>query len=308
MVVAVVGEGARMSSHLDQETRITSLSEMNKALAQTRDAFLIQVRGPDLGKRLTLTETEVTIGRDPNSTIVLRLDSVSRYHARVDPKEGGHWVVDLQSTNGTYRNQMAVPDTGALLVSGDYLQIGDAIFKYLTGDNIEAQFHEEIYRLTVEDSLTRIPNKRSLMEFLDKEFARARRYQRNLSVVMIDLDHFKNVNDTYGHLTGDFVLREFAQLANLRIRREEILARYGGEEFACILPEMNLEEATEFAEAVRKSVEEHVFRFEGVTLRLTASLGVATMTQALTRPEALLLGADEALYRAKRDGRNRVCS
>lgn len=296
-----------MSSHLDQETRITSLKDMALAMAQTRDAFLIQVRGPELGKRVTLGDEPVTIGRDPSSTIVLRLDSVSRYHARVDTKDGGHWVVDLQSTNGTYRNQQQVPGTGVLLVSGDYVQVGDAIFKYLTGDNIEAQFHEEIYQLTIRDSLTQIANKRVLVEFLDKEFARAKRYQRNLSVVMLDLDHFKRVNDTYGHLTGDFVLREFARLASLRIRREELLARYGGEEFVVVLPEMDLQEACEFAEAVRKSIEDHVFRFEGVTLRLTASLGVAAMASAMTRPEALIVAADEALYRAKREGRNRVC-
>ena len=292
-------------NHLDAQTRITSVREMT-SVGPTRDAYLVQVRGPDLGRRLLLTDRTVTIGRDPESTVVLKSDSVSRYHARIEPWEDGHRVVDNQSTNGTYRNQVQV-SVATPLVAGDYIQVGDAIFKYLSGDNIEVAYHEEIYRLTIEDSLTQTANKRALLDFLDKEFARAKRYQRDLAAIMVDLDHFKRVNDTFGHLMGDFVLRDFAKVISARIRHEELFARYGGEEFCLVLPEMNAEKGLRFGDTLRVLIEEHPFAFEGNALRMTASFGIAVVTESMTRPEELLLAADENLYRAKNEGRNRVC-
>jgi diguanylate cyclase (GGDEF)-like protein len=294
-------------NHLDAQTRITSVAQV-ATITPTRDAYLLQVRGPDIGRRLLLTDRAVTIGRDPESTIALRGDSVSRYHARIEPSgQGGHQLIDNQSTNGTYRNQVQV-NGGVQLVSGDYIAVGDAIFKYLSGGNIEVAYHEEIYRLTIEDSLTQVANKRALLDFLDREFARAKRYHRELGVIMMDVDHFKRVNDTYGHLMGDFVLREVARVVSSRVRKEEMFARYGGEEFCVVLPEMDMEHATKFAETIRVLVEEHPFSFEGNVLRLTCSLGVAQMSEAMTRPEELVLEADENLYRAKGEGRNRVVS
>lgn len=292
------------SSPLDAQTRITSVRDV-LAMNVTRDAYLVQVRGPDLGRRLLLNERHVTIGRDPDNTIVLKSDSVSRVHARIEPWEGGHRVVDNQSTNGTYRNNVLIKGQEAL-VSGDYVQAGDAIFKYLAGDNIEVAYHEEIYRLTIEDSLTQVANKRALLDFLEKEFARAKRYQRPLCVIMIDLDHFKRVNDGFGHLMGDFVLREFARLVAARIRREELFARYGGEEFCVVLPELDRTSAIKFAEAIRAQIEDHTFEFEGNVLKMTASFGVSELSEAMGRPDDLLLAADENLYKAKHDGRNRV--
>ncbi|MBI5611341.1 MAG: GGDEF domain-containing protein [Deltaproteobacteria bacterium] len=292
------------ASHLDAQTRITSVRDLT-SLGQSRDAFLVMVRGPEIGRRIQVTDSVVTIGRDPESTIALKSDSVSRYHARIEPTEQGYRLVDNMSTNGTYRNQAQVHGS-TMLTSGDYIHVGDSIFKFLAGDNIEAAFHEEIYRLTIEDSLTQVANKRALLDFLDKEFARAKRYQRDLSVIMLDLDFFKKVNDTYGHLMGDFVLREFAKLVSSRIRREELFARYGGEEFCIVVPEMNREKAVSFAEALRALIEEHTFAFEGTSLKMTCSLGVATVAEAMTRVEDLLSAADENLYKAKNEGRNRV--
>ncbi len=292
------------SSPLDAQTRITSVRDV-LAMNVTRDAYLVQVRGPDLGRRLLLNDRQVTIGRDPDNTIVLKSDSVSRVHARIEPWEGGHRVVDNQSTNGTYRNNVLIK-AQEMLVSGDYVQAGDAIFKYLAGDNIEVAYHEEIYRLTIEDSLTQVANKRALLDFLEKEFARAKRYQRPLSVIMVDLDHFKRVNDGFGHLMGDFVLREFARLVAARIRREELFARYGGEEFCVVLPELDRAAGHKFAEVIRAQIEEHSFEFEGNVLKMTASFGVSELSESMGRPDDLLLLADENLYKAKHEGRNRV--
>lgn len=298
---------AKGATGVDGQTRITSVRDLVAGLV-SKDAFLVMVRGPELGRRITLNDEDtVSIGRDPESTIALKHDSISRYHAKIEPFDGGHRVVDNMSTNGTYRNQHQVQPS-AMLASGDYVQVGDTILKYLSGDNIEAAFHEEIYRLTIEDSLTQIANKRALNEFLDKEFARAKRYQRDLSVIMVDLDHFKRVNDSYGHLMGDFVLRELAKIIGSRIRKEEMFARYGGEEFCVVLPEMNREKGTTFAETLRGLIAAHTFEFEGTVFKLTASLGVAELGSAMGRYDDLVAAADENLYRAKREGRNRVIS
>jgi two-component system, cell cycle response regulator len=166
------------SDNLDAETRITSVKEI-VARSASRNACLVQLRGPQMGRRFELGVEQVSVGRDPASVIVLESDSVSRRHATFDPTELGHKVVDNYSTNGTYLNEVLVQNEASLR-SGDYVQVGEAIFKYLSGDNIEVAYHEEIYRLTIEDGLTQIPNKRALVEYLDREFARARRYGRPL--------------------------------------------------------------------------------------------------------------------------------
>ncbi len=292
------------SDHLDAETRITSVREI-AARSASGHACLVQLRGPQMGRRLELGARTFSIGRDPSSDIVLESDSVSRRHAGIEASPTGHRIVDNFSTNGTYLNEVLVQGD-APLRSGDYIQIGEAIFKYLSGDNIELAYHEEIYRLTIEDGLTQVPNKRALMEFLDREFSRARRHERSLAVIMCDLDHFKRVNDDYGHLMGDYVLREVAKLAKARIRQEEMFARYGGEEFCAVLPEVDIEGARSFAEDFRKLVEEHVFQFEGNRVDVTVSIGVALADDSMKRLEALMLAADENLYKAKHAGRNRV--
>lgn len=294
------------SDHLDAETRITSVKEI-AARSASRNACLVQLRGPQMGRRFELGSESVSIGRDPTSVIVLESDSVSRRHARIDPTDIGHRVVDNYSTNGTYLNDVLVQPEASLR-SGDYVQIGEAIFKYLSGDNIELAYHEEIYRLTIEDGLTQIPNKRALVDFLDREFTRARRHNRPLTVIMMDIDHFKRINDEFGHLMGDYVLRELAKLAKARVRHEEMFARYGGEEFCCVMPETPLEGGVTFGEDFRKLVEGHHFEFEGNQVQVTVSVGVAEVDDSMTRAEAVVLAADENLYRAKRGGRNRVVS
>jgi diguanylate cyclase (GGDEF)-like protein len=161
--------------------------------------------------------------------------------------------------------------------------------------------------MTVTDGLTQVPNKRFLMEYLDREFSRARRYARNLSCVMFDIDHFKGINDEYGHLTGDFVLKELAQIVNRRIRKEEMFARYGGEEFCIVLPECEEASAIEFADTIRAIVDQHDFEFESNSIPITISLGVGHIAEGMTEPSDLIKIADENLYKAKRAGRNQVC-
>jgi diguanylate cyclase (GGDEF)-like protein len=148
--------------------------------------------------------------------------------------------------------------------------------------------------------------KRYLLEALDKELMRARRHIRDLSFLMLDIDHFKKINDVHGHLAGDYVLKEVARIIQQRIRRDEVLARYGGEEFAVILPETTLEGAHALADGLREKIEESRFVFQSETIRVTISVGAALLHDSDRTSLDLIKRADEKLYEAKRSGRNRV--
>jgi len=286
-------------------TRVTDIAPIGGAA----DACLVQIYGPDLGKKYVLEKgVEITVGRDEEASIVLELDNVSRRHCSFMARDDGVYLRDDGSTNGTYLNNIEVRGETALR-SGDLIKIGSAIFKFLFGGelgSIEAQYHEEIYRLTIVDGLTQVYNKRYLLEFVDREMARCGRHGRPLSVVMIDVDHFKQINDTYGHLAGDYVLRELASQIKTRIRREECFARYGGEEFVLVLPETGHDNSVYLAEKLRKMIEAHRFVFEGKEIKVSFSGGVADMQPADEGPEAFIHIADGRLYEAKRAGRNRI--
>jgi hypothetical protein len=158
---------------------------------------LVVLYGGNIGKRHELEDGLTTIGRDPLSSIELDADSVSRQHAEIEVEDGKTWVSDLGSTNGTFVNDQ--PIERHQLRSGDLVKVGDIIFKFLAGYNVEAAYHEEIYNMTIRDGLTAVANVRYLNEFLEREFARSRRHGRDLSVVLIDIDFFKKINDSLGH-------------------------------------------------------------------------------------------------------------
>src|SRR5262245_17247498 len=275
--------------------------------ATRRDACLVHIypTGPGMGARYALAESPMVLGRGNDCDIRINDHSVSRRHARIQPGADGYYAVDLQSTNGTFVND--VPASICKLKDGDYLRVGNCIYRFLAGGNVETEYHEEIYRLTIIDALTDIHNKRFLLEFLDRELSRSARYNRPLALIMLDIDRFKTINDDMGHLGGDFTLRELAGLVKTTGRKEELFARYGGEEFAVVLPETTGEGAMQVAERIRGLVEKHPFQFEGRTYSVTVSLGVAaTGGDPPMAPSDLIRLADEKLYQAKRDGRNRV--
>lgn len=276
-------------------------------IANVRDACLVHIypSGPNMGRRYVLSNTQpVIIGRGADSAILIDDNSVSRKHARIDPTVEGYYATDLCSTNGTYVNDTACSRT--LLKDGDYLRVGNCIYRFLDGGNIEAEYHEEIYRLAIIDGLTDIPNKRYLMEFLNRELARSGRYQRPLSLLVFDIDHFKLINDSYGHLCGDNVLRELAGRLKGVIRAEELFARYGGEEFIMVFPETTINDALVVAERVREMVAQHPFHFDKESLPVTISIGVAGTLGEIIDPIELIHRADEQLYAAKNAGRNCV--
>ncbi len=269
-------------------------------------ACLVTIYGRDLGRRWMLDGTSFVIGRGDACQVMLDMENVSRRHCEIVlAPNGAHRVSDLRSTNGTFVNndELKAPRD---LRSGDLLKVGGTVFKYLDGDSLESLFHEEIYRMTIVDGLTQVFNKRYLLEFLDREMSRCLRYGRALSLLMIDLDHFKRINDTHGHIAGDHALREVAQAIAKHVRKEECFARYGGEEFALVMPEADPIRVRAFAEKLRSAVAALDLRFEGRTMPVTLSIGIANMTAETTEPEHFLAAADARLYEAKRDGRNRV--
>jgi two-component system, cell cycle response regulator len=277
------------------------------ASAAGRDAILIHIypTGPGMGRRYSLSAGPLTIGRGPECEVCVTDSSVSRRHARIEPDEEGYRVIDLGSTNGTEVND--VSEQVNRLRNGDYLRVGHSIFRFLAGGNVEAEYHEEIYRLTIMDALTGIHNKRYLLEWLETELTRSERHHRPLSLILFDLDHFKRVNDDLGHLAGDYTLRDIAGCVQQTVRRGELFARYGGEEFAVALPETTRDQALATAERIRALVEAHPVRFGDQTLSVTISLGVAaTVGETPLSPEGLIALADGKLYEAKNAGRNRV--
>jgi diguanylate cyclase (GGDEF)-like protein len=287
-------------------TAVTVISKIRDQVV-SQAAALVVIHGEDLGRKYDLGSEELLIGRSSKCDIELDMDSVSRTHACVK-NDGVHVVVkDLGSTNGTFVNDEQIHGEHRLR-NGDLIKIGRTIFKFIASNNIEAAYHDEIYRLTTVDGLTQVSNRRFFEEALDRELSRCRRYHRSLSLVLVDIDHFKKINDTYGHLAGDAVLKEVATTIRSRIRREDIIARYGGEEFALLLPEIDLEGAVAMAEKVRRLIEKHRFHFDGETIPVTVSCGAASLAKKNETGTALIRRADEKLYEAKASGRNRVCS
>mgnify|MGYP001187429407 FL=1 len=272
------------------------------------ESCLVIIYGPGLGRRIPLLAAETVVGRDPACNLVVPLDNVSRRHCILRARDGGVYVEDLGSTNGTWVNEVEVArGEQVALRSGDLLKVGGCILKFLQAGNVEALYFEEIYRTIVIDGLTQVHTKRYFLEFLDREMARCSRYGRPLALLLFDVDRFKEVNDQLGHLTGDYVLRELALLVKTRmIRKEELVARYGGEEFAVVLPESGPAKVRIFAEKLRSMIADHRFLFEGRRIPITVSVGVADMTPAITDPAAFIRAADMNLLAAKRSGRNCV--
>jgi diguanylate cyclase (GGDEF)-like protein len=286
----------------------TTWAQFHKPLGPAGShAYLIHIypAGPALGMRHAIGDEPVVLGRGDDCDVVMNDQSVSRRHACIEARPDGFEVVDLHSTNGTFINDR--PVSRAALEDGDCVRVGNCICRFLAGHNVEAAYHEEIYRMTIIDALTEVHNKRALLEYLDQELVRSTRHGRPLALVLFDIDHFKAVNDRLKHLGGDFSLRELSLRVKRNIRRGDLMARYGGEEFALVLPETTREGAVEFAEQVRRLVESQPFQYEDQTYHLTVSMGVAaTAGNPGLTPSEFIARADERLYEAKRRGRNRV--
>jgi two-component system, cell cycle response regulator len=272
-------------------------------VAAEQRALLLVLSGTRLGHRVVLGDAAIDVGRGSTAGLILDADSVSRKHARIERFGGGHKIVDLGSTNGTYVNGVRTKEQ--ILKDGDRIGIGKALLKYLAGGNIEGAYHEEIQRLMRFDPLTNIFNKRHFDESLRLSIFTAAGGGKPLSLIVFDLDHFKRVNDTHGHMAGDAVLCGASVAVQRILAPTELFGRVGGEEFAVLCEDTDLALAIERAEAIRRAVSRAPYAFEEKKLPATVSLGVAQLAGA-EEAEGLFERADAQLYAAKAAGRNCV--
>ncbi len=230
----------------------TSQTLFNIPTLSARGAMLVRIYPQQgIGEPFVLRDGPTLIGRDA-CAVTLPDDSISRRHAMIECVEGNHVLSDLRSTNGTYVNECRITET--ILQEGDRIRFGKQIFKYLTSDCIESQYHEVVYRIMTTDGLTQVYNKQYFLESLNRELEHSQRSGDPVSVLLLDLDHFKSINDQHGHLAGDTVLAEFARRARAVVRGGEVFARYGGEEFAMLCTRCHESDAIMAAERIRKSV------------------------------------------------------
>jgi diguanylate cyclase (GGDEF)-like protein len=276
-------------------------------VATVRHGTLTLLTGAGAGTLHPLGDGEVTLGRTTDSTVVLDEDGISRRHARFFHTHGHYWVEDLHSTNGTIVDgaRIAAP---TLLREGAIVLLGHATLRFSLRDEAEIAAQHRAYERTVRDGLTGAYNRHFLDERLAAEVSYARRHGTPLTVMFIDADHFKRVNDTYGHAGGDEVLRRVSRFLLETMRTEDVVARYGGEEFVVVLRGVSAVGVLAVAERVRSGVEVLPIVHDGKRIPVTVSVGVAT--HSAERPvetmAALMALADAALYSAKESGRNRV--
>ncbi len=277
-----------------------------------RNAYLTVLNGTFVGRTYRLVNGRLMLGRAPDCDVVLDDDGVSRRHALfVVDSDGKVTLEDLGSTNGSLVNGVA--QTVVELHGGERLSFGsDTLFKFEFRDSIEERYATHLYESATQDHLTGVYNERFLRDQLRVEFAWHKRHQRPLAVIFLDVDRFKYINDRYGHLSGDRILRKIAERCQQLARAEDVFARYGGEEFVCLLRDTPLGEAADLAERMRAFVATQQFQFGDAAnpqaTNVTISAGVAEIRRGLELPEQLLALADERLYLAKKLGRNRVVS
>jgi diguanylate cyclase (GGDEF)-like protein len=285
-----------------------------------RRPALVFMRGEQLAAPIPLERDEVTLGRALEADVRINDARASRLHARIstvrDEETGTtlYRVADLGSTNGTLLNGEPVAESD--LHDGDKLTIGEHLIRFELLDDIDREFQRQIHRLLAHDELTGLLTSKSFFSELRREAARAATDGRLFCVLMMDLDHFKRVNDTYGHLVGSQTLEEIGQLITHALRAGDVAARFGGEEFAAFLLDADCAQALVAADRVRRAIESHAFastrhgspaaNAAEATFHITISIGVASFPDDARDPIELIELADTALYHAKQQGRNRV--
>ena len=271
---------------------------------------IVMLEGPAgyVGKQWQIDRTDIIIGRSMTSAIFVDDRSVSRSHAKLSLTSGDVFILDLESSNRTVVNDDAIPPMVPVkLNNNDQIKTGNVLFKFLERGSLEAHAMEQLQTKSEKDPLTGAYNKGALAMKGMESFKRAKLLKVPMSIAVFDLDHFKQINDTYGHSAGDFVLKEMSAVIGTKlIRLDDYFARYGGEEFVVLLFGSNLNQAIEIGERLRATIEAHAFVYNGTKMPITISVGVATKEPEMTTWEELFAKADGALYQSKRGGRNRV--
>jgi diguanylate cyclase (GGDEF)-like protein len=278
-------------------------------LSRDRGTLTI-VSGPNMGAIVRLdTVDRLVIGRGETATFRIEDPGLSRNHAAIVQTRQGFWLEDLKSKNGTFIETEEV-EGQRKLQDGDRIQIGQStLLRFSLQDPLEQEAAMQVYEWTMRDPLTGLYNRRFLDDRLKEELAFAARHQRGVSALMIDIDHFKEINDAHGHQAGDLVLSALARFLERALRTEDVAARYGGEEFIVVVRDIGHDSALVLADRIRASVQRLHIPNEEQTIHFTVSVGVATLHPGPgDHPDCseLLQESDQALYRAKSHGRNRV--
>jgi len=298
-------------SKLDDKTIISPIRSIDPVSIEQTPSLLM-ISGPQIGRSYAIVQDEFMIGRASGCDLPIEDDLVSRHHCKVVLKADGAELVDLGSTNGTLVNGRKITGTVKLL-EGDQVQVGSvAILKYALKEEVEAKFLGTLYEAATRDFLTSAYNKKFFVERLQEEFSFAHRNARELSVLVIDIDFFKKINDTYGHLAGDIAIKKIAHHLMSHTRKDDIVARFGGEEFVILMRDVPKARAQQLAETIRKGIAEVSIKFASSVFNVTVSVGVATLSSQsrhqYDRFESLIDDADKRLYEAKMSGRNKVCA
>ncbi len=294
----------------DEKTAAISIpSQLISALAG-KSGFLMVVGTQSLevtGQMFKLTNPEMVLGRSPDADVRLNDDGISRKHSkftRIGP--GKFRVEDLGSTNGTFVNGERVE--AADLKDGDKIHVGStAVLLFSLHDEVEEQFTKRMFESATQDALTGLFNKKYFLKVLEKELAFSARHLAPLSLMLIDVDHFKKVNDTHGHPAGDAVLARLGERLSQLIRKEDLVARYGGEEFVALLRQADERSSEICGERCRTGTMAMPVVIGQETIFITISIGISTLMPGQSATcEALIAAADANLYQAKKGGRNRV--
>jgi diguanylate cyclase (GGDEF)-like protein len=288
------------------DERITQVSAPPGPAAQTETVVLLRLDGVDAGSLASLGNQPMTVGRHGSNALQVAEGGVSRFHARITWLGNAHAVEDLASSNGTWHRGRRI--TRAVLADGDLVQFGaHACFRYTVTDGLHERLLRQLHESSTRDALTGAYNRRHFDERLRSELAYALRHGTDLGVFMLDIDHFKRVNDTRGHAAGDAVIRHVAGIVERQLRNEDVFARYGGEEFVVLLRATDLPNTVRVAERARSRLEVLSASFDGGLIPVTVSAGCASLRGSSEQTGSGLLAlADERLYQAKRGGRNRV--
>lgn len=287
----------------------STIAEQMRQVSRKKACFVV-IGGLDVGSIIPLDEPIINMGRDAECNVVLRDDGVSRFHAEVR-REGPTEVIirDLGSTNGTFVAGERIRE--APLTDGVKVLIGRrTILKFTYQDELEHNYQRQMYESSTRDGLTGVYNRKYFSQKMVTDLSFAKRHQIPFTLAMLDIDHFKKVNDTYGHRSGDAVLIAVTKALKQMIRTEDVIARYGGEEFAVIAQGTDVKGGHAFGERIRTCVmAQSVIAQDNSNriLRVTVSVGVVTVPPNVNvEPAAVVSAADANLYAAKGRGRNQV--
>jgi len=294
------------SAALANKTNLRA-TQRHLATPDQRDrALLVRTDAQNAGQVLKLEGSQFGLGRHPDNKACIDDDGISRFHARISIDGSKYWVEDLGSSNGTYINGRRV--TSCELNNGDTLNLGPRVsFRFSAATEHEERALKQLYESSVRDPLTGAFNRHYFSSQFTSELAYAARHDTPLSIVLLDIDFFKKVNDTQGHLGGDAALVHVANVFGKSLRTEDLLARYGGEEFVILLRGIPVERASAVAERLRTALETQPVKHGDTSFQITASFGCASLACCnAAQTDVLLELADQRLYRAKEAGRNRV--